>query len=731
MHLPHAWLQDVPVSWEGPAIYRARIKVPDEGCRLAFDRVSYYAEVYVDGEQLGTHEGLWDAFCFDLSRYRGREVDLLVRVTKNGGDRFPVTRTAAGFIPYVFHTFGGIYGPVDIVFGSEPVTEAYAVPEQRVAVEGSRLFVDGEPFYMRGVLDWGWYPESGHANPSNKECRDQTAKIASLGFNTVKFCLWVPSHDFLKEIEEAGLFAWIELPIWMPEDDPDLREKLFAEMERIVSQYRHHSCVIAWTAGCELSANAPAEWRKRLFDMIRDHTGCPLVRDSSGGAEMYGGDSREYATFYDYHPYCDLQFYRPVLESLNPGPRTVQPLLLGEFNDYDKWVHQDALHWQRTPYWAADDEYLNAKGVRWQYDLPKGKALLDAGAFAEKVAGEDLEHVLSRHSKSKSLFIRRHVNQMVVSMDWISGYVTTGHSDTPISSSGYFNHDCELNFVPDDLTDHNFDLVPFLIPKRRPPWVAGGNRPGWQDMYVHFAGDLSLDIGVFSQMRAEFSATLELQGSGVEPEEFRFTLEALERKQVFEARFEDVRPDGYELVLTISENGQGDLAAKWPIQVVERFDLDSANFELVIDWHALDLKALADGRNLVCNDPGPFQEQAPFWRECVQNFIGLEELAGKWHRLYGIAGDSVLDIDGLDKYLSVQAGGDLDRDESCAIHRWDTRTFRKDNYLAVYRHPGGGTAVFTTLRPQGGLGDQPGRLEDNPAGHDLLRMLNALCGPRR
>lgn len=720
----------MPVSWEGPAIYRARIQVPDEECRLAFDRVSYFAEVFVDGELLGTHEGLWDSFCFDLSQYRGREVDLLVRVTKNGGDRFPVTHTAAGFIPYVFHTFGGIYGPVDIVLGSQPVTEPYAAPEPRVALDGSKLYVDGEPFFMRGILHWGWYPELGHPNPSLEECRDEIAKIASLGFNTVKFCLWIPPHHYLAELERAGLQAWIELPIWMPEDDPDLRERLFEEMERIVSQYRHHSCVIAWTAGCELSANAPAEWRERLFEMIREHTGCPLVRDNSGGAEMYGGDPREYATFYDYHPYCDLQSYRPVLEALNPGPRTVQPLLLGEFNDYDRWMHQDALHWLGTPYWAANDEYLNAQGVRWQYDLPRGKALLDAGTFDEKVGGEDLENVLSRLSGSKSLFIRRHVNQMVASMEWISGFVTTGFSDTPISSSGYFDHKGELKFVPDDLADHNFDLVPFLIPKRRPPWVAGGNRPGWQDLYAHFAGDLSLDIGAFSQMRAECSATLELQGSGVEPEEFRFTLEALERKQVFEARFEGIKPGSYELVLTVCEEGQGDLVAKWPMQVVERFDLESANFKLVTDWHALDLAGCKSGKNVVCIDPGPHQKQAPFWRECVQNFTGFEGLAGNWHRLYGIAGDSVLDIDALDEYVranAAKAGGEFERDESWAIYRWDTRTFQKDHYLAVYRRAGGGTAAFTTLRPQGGLGDQPGRLEDNPAGHELVRMLEAIC----
>src|SRR5687768_12658657 len=78
---------------------------------------------------------------------------------------------------------------------------------------------------------------------------------------------------------------------------------------------------IIWTAGCELGTTTSAAYRQRLTKMVKDHTGSPLVKDNSGGSEMYGGDLREFGDFYDFHPYCDTPLYPPVLDSLLPGPR--------------------------------------------------------------------------------------------------------------------------------------------------------------------------------------------------------------------------------------------------------------------------------------------------------------------------------------------------------------------------------------------------------------------------
>ncbi len=126
----------------------------------------------------------------------------------------------------------------------------------------------------------------------------------------------------------------MELPLWLPGEGVDL-EAWEAEVKRIVGQYRHQHRIVAWTLGCELSGETPPEFRERMVGWIQAETGAALVKDNSGGAEMYGGDAREYGTFDDFHPYCDGPWFGSVLESLGRGGRGTRPILLGETCDCD------------------------------------------------------------------------------------------------------------------------------------------------------------------------------------------------------------------------------------------------------------------------------------------------------------------------------------------------------------------------------------------------------------
>jgi hypothetical protein len=319
--VPHAWRQEADVRWEGPAVYRTQVQVPDAPCWLVFHGVSYQARVFVNDELLGEHRGIWDAFAMPLIAHRSSPIALRVEVVKNGGKTFPVKEVLSGFLPYVFNTFGGIYKDVELVVSdTDPLRSQVTNQESRrprVSVKGTKLFVDGKPFYLRAPLTWGWYPELGHTNPSEKEIRREVRLAKEMGFNTMKFCLWAPPHRYFEILDEEGMFAWLELPLWDPTPDPEKQEEMFRELERITRQYAHHKNIIVWTCGCELSSNTTAEFRERLYRMVKEITGCPLVKDNSGGSEMYGGDLREFGGFYDFHPYCDL----PAKKNADPAWR--------------------------------------------------------------------------------------------------------------------------------------------------------------------------------------------------------------------------------------------------------------------------------------------------------------------------------------------------------------------------------------------------------------------------
>ena len=710
--VPHAWRQDVPVTWEGPAVYRTPVAVSHNDEWLVFDGVSYQAVVLFDGVEVCVHRGIWDAFAVPLREYDGRTIEVEVRVTKNGGATFPVRDVLSGFLPYVYNTFGGIYGDVKVVRSAGNPTDRTDLSDRsdRVRVDASRIYVDDEPFYLRGVLSWGWYPELGHTNPSD-DVRKEVRLVKSMGFNTIKFCLWVPRQRFFEILDEEGMNAWLELPLWDPSGDPEKLEDMAREIERIVRQYRRQRPIIAWTVGCELSANTPHEYRKRLVEMVQRETGCPLVKDNSGGAEMYGGDLREYGTFEDFHPYCETHFYPLVLESLATGPRTAGPIFLGEFNDYD--VHRDLRALKESdPYWASEDPALNDQGVRWQHDMPR---VLRESRWTSRDSA-----LLVRSATSKGAWMRRRVMEHVRSLDDVKGYVMTGWRHTPISTSGMVDDDLQPVF--DNYHEWNGESMLFLIPVRRPPWVHGGNRPGWLDPQCFFEGQAFFRVGVqksdfittclkctINDEEFECGAVESFPGKGRECGQVSIGLRAGEYE--LSAQFHDARAKWPVWVVPSSDwKARSGWSKHDPDRVFDDVALPGGDNLLTtrLDSRALD-RAKAHRVVAVLEHEGTLP--MPFWRECAQEFAPglLDPFAERWDRLWGVAPDRALDPDWLHQTVG---------DYEVLMNRVDTRTYKEHPYAVK-----AGNVIVTTLRPQGGHGAQPFGVSRNPSGATLLRAL--------
>ncbi|MEQ1823802.1 MAG: hypothetical protein ABL949_14940, partial [Fimbriimonadaceae bacterium] len=586
--------------------------------------------------------------------------------------------------------------------------------------------------YLRGVLTWGWYPELGHLNPPESTIHKEVDIAKNLGFNLIKFCLWVPPHRYLEIMEERGMMSWIELPLWDPTDDLDAQEKIAHEFERIIDQYQHHPNIALWTCGCELHGTTTAAYRKLLYDLVKERTG-GLVKDNSGSAEMYGGDLREYGDFYDFHPYCDTHFYPEVLDSLQNGPRKNMPILLGEFNDTD--VHRDLARLAtESPYWLSQDPILNAQGVRWQHDLP---AVLPENRFA-RVPDENRHAALMESSRRKSVFMRKYVQEAVRARDNIAGYVITGWRDTPISTAGIVDDWEQARFKPEDLASWNRESSLFIIPTRRPPWIHGGNRPGWIDPFNWFEGRAFWKIGIHSEIELEGNLDWDIlhfswqgdrrpkgkvaQGAGLP-----IKISPLESTEVGEISWDTDEPGGY--LLRVSFAG---VTNTWPFWVVPRFD---SNLALMVgDERGLladlkgnegtvqvttDLKSIESGIVFLL-DKGTIP--MPFWRECAYEFLqnsfwdqmGYREA---WERLLPISTDRALDMSAIRETWPHAEWEVL-------LNRIDVRTYKEHPMLIRSEN-----LIVTTLRPFGGLGNCPVGVTRNPSGADFLRKLIQVVHP--
>jgi hypothetical protein len=370
---------------------------------------------------------------------------------------------------------------------------------------GTTLLLNDRPIYPRMALSWGWYPEALHSNPGPERVRADFTRLRQLGYNGVKLCLWFPPAYYFDLADELGMLLWVELPMWLPQPTAFFRRQTPIEYERLMRQARMHPSVILYTLGCELNRAVGAELLAPLYASVKAHAGDALVRDNSGSGEAYGGLLNEFAEFYDYHFYAELQHLRGLLDHFAPRWRPEQPWIFGEFCDYDtfrdlwrigtgNWgFGEDAFQPpipnlqypipkpQPPPWWTIDDPEQNPQGARWAYDIVKHEQRLRANGMSER--GTDLKRI----SEHQGLLHRKHTLELVRLYREVSGYVVTGEADTPISSAGMWDTSDRLKFTPDAFRAFNDDLVLLLGWDRRREWDSGDRAAPW-DTWSYASG---------------------------------------------------------------------------------------------------------------------------------------------------------------------------------------------------------------------------------------------------
>lgn len=127
-HLQHALYPEQPYwgdhirainrqAW----LYRKSFRVPDHPfrrARLRFDGVDYFAAVWLNGQWIGDHEGHFDPFSFDISRYLDTDSnnELLVKVTSpwdtpHLGGMYPINHVIRGLVKGLYEHGEGVIPP--------------------------------------------------------------------------------------------------------------------------------------------------------------------------------------------------------------------------------------------------------------------------------------------------------------------------------------------------------------------------------------------------------------------------------------------------------------------------------------------------------------------------------------------------------------------------------------------------------------------------------------------
>lgn len=108
-----------------------------------------------------------------------------------------------------------------------------------------RFLLNGRPYYLRLVLEQGYWPESHLAAPSDEALRREVELIKSLGFNGVRIHQKVEDPRFLYWCDRLGLLVWGEMAnayIFTSE----AVERLTREWMEVIRRDYSHPCIVTW-----------------------------------------------------------------------------------------------------------------------------------------------------------------------------------------------------------------------------------------------------------------------------------------------------------------------------------------------------------------------------------------------------------------------------------------------------------------------------------------------------
>ena len=134
---------------------------------------------------------------------------------------------------------------------------------RRLVAKGPKLFLNGEPAYLRGVTEHCYFPQTVHLPRDIEYYRMIARKRKELGFNFVRFHTFVPPVEYLEATDELGMLVQIESPNFVPE----------WEYEAIVRFARAHASVVIYSTGNEVRIDRLAEaYLERISDIVHAET---------------------------------------------------------------------------------------------------------------------------------------------------------------------------------------------------------------------------------------------------------------------------------------------------------------------------------------------------------------------------------------------------------------------------------------------------------------------------
>ena len=358
-----------------------------------------------------------------------------------------------------------------------------------IKIKNGKMLLNGKPFYMKGLLDQDYYPETDYVHPSFEYLSKELKRVKELGYNTIRYHVKTPPQEYVDLADELGLMLWIDLP-YAKAFDEESKKYLAHLRDDLMKRYAYSPsfCIMtlvneSW--GVDLSSEEENRWLADFWKASKAIVKDRLIVDNSACHDNHHvqSDLNDYHFYFSYpenkalwdkniEDFAENRFlpFREI-ESVDTGRE--------EFKNLPKIVSEFGV-------WSLSDPAL-WKGNWMDYSLMGIKKIKNFVDETLEKQGQTASDLFKQVQWQGYYALKHQIEQMRLH-DSISGFVLTELSDISWEANGILDYSRNDKPFTDSLRMLNQDLLPIM------------NDEG--DIYISNITDKSVE----GMMKVEFNA---------------------------------------------------------------------------------------------------------------------------------------------------------------------------------------------------------------------------------
>ena len=184
--------------------------------------------------------------------------------------------------PHLYSAHIELHGPDGLL---DAVDSYFGI--RSVVTQDGKVLLNGNPIYLKTVLDQGYWPESNLTPPSDEAIQEDIRRVLDLGFNGVRKHQKVEDPRFLYWADRMGLLVAAEMANAYLFDE-DAVARMTREWIEVVARDYNHPSIIIWTPVNEswgvpnLSDKKQQAHLKTLYWLTKSLDDTRLVIDNDG-----------------------------------------------------------------------------------------------------------------------------------------------------------------------------------------------------------------------------------------------------------------------------------------------------------------------------------------------------------------------------------------------------------------------------------------------------------------